>query len=116
MDLDGRKVTVLAKYAKNGEERDVALGDVALDILNKVRLDNPDPEGHVFLGNSGAPLKTIQTGFVAASLDDVRAALNRAARPIDGEPPAGAILFPIPSARGTAHQTAQSAQTRAAEV
>lgn len=148
VDLEAGKLTVLAKYAKSKEEREVALGDVALAVLEAVRPAKPAPEASVFLGETGGPLKTIYTGFVSAvekawkpekpgqrrprfhdlrktaatrveavsshavakaflghkgsdvtdsyievALDAVRDAVNRAARSIDGETPAGAIPF-----------------------
>ena len=157
VDLEAGKLTVLAKYAKNGKNREVALGDVARSILEAVRPAEPDAQAAVFLGETGEPLKTIYTGFVSAvekvwkpksgavrlplpderrprfhdlrktgatrvesvsshavakaflghedsdvtdsylhaSVDDVRVAVNRAARSIDGETPAGAIPFPV---------------------
>jgi integrase len=160
VDLEAGELTVLAQYAKNGRARAVALGDVAREILSSVRPDAPDAAAHVFLGDAGAPLLTVYTGFVAAvekvwrpsrpdeqrprfhdlrktgatrveavsshavakaflghadedvtdsyivpKLDAVRDAIDRAARSIDGETPAGAIPFPV--ADGTADGTAR---------
>ncbi len=167
VDLEAGKLTVLAKYAKNGKDREVALGDVALSILEAVRPAEPGPEAAVFLGETGDPLKTIYTGFVSAvekvwksklgeqrprfhdlrktgatrleavsshavakaflghedsdvtdsyiraSVEDVRAAVNRAARSIDGEAPAGAIPFPT---RGNGAEMARQMAPQAAAV
>lgn len=172
VDLEGGKLTVLAKYAKNALEREVPLGAVALGILTALRPENPDSEAFVFLGETGGPVKTIQTGFVAKvekvwkpekpgqarprfhdlrktaatrveavsshaiakallghaaadvtdtyimpDLDEVRAALDRAARGIDGETPGGAIPFPMrrEKAAGMARQTAQEVVSQVAE-
>ena len=43
-----------------------------------------------FLGHSD---QDVMDSYIQASLDDVRHAVNRAARSIDGETPAGAIPF-----------------------
>jgi len=165
VDMEAGKLTVLAKYAKNGKSREVALGDVALETLAAVRPTEPDPQEYVFLGETGEPLKTIYTGFVSAvekvwkprpderrprfhdlrktgatrieaasshavakaflghadedvtdsyvsvALDAVRDAINRAARSIDGETPAGAIPF---RARKTAAEMAGQMAPQAA--
>jgi hypothetical protein len=54
----------------------------------------------VFLGHSD---RDVTDTYLVVTLDAVREAVNRAARSIDGEKPAGVIEFPT----GTAHQTAQ---------
>jgi len=172
VDLEARKVVVIAANAKNGQEREVPLGAVALSILEAIRPENPEPEAHVFLGETGEPVKTVYSGFVAAvqkiwkpekpgqarprfhdlrktaatrveavsshaiakallghaaesvtdtyllpDLTEVRAALDRAARSIDGEAPQGAILFPagVGKGAGTDRQTEQQAVSRVAE-
>ena len=65
VDLEGGKLVVIAANAKNGQEREVALGAVALGILTALRPENPNPEAHVFLGETGEPVKTVYSGFVA---------------------------------------------------
>jgi integrase len=171
VDLDAGKLTVLAKYAKSGKDREVALGDVARSILEAVRPAEPGSEAAVFLGETGEPLKTIYTGFVAAvekvwkpekpgqarprfhdlrktgatrieavsshavakaflghedsdvtdsyiraPIENVRAAINRAARSIDGETPAGAIPFPVKGIEADmAHQMAPQAISAGSE-
>jgi hypothetical protein len=47
-----------------------------------------------FLGHSD---ENVTDTYILPSLDEVRSAINRAARSIDGDTPAGAIPFPIPS-------------------
>jgi integrase len=172
VDLEGGKLTVLAKYAKNGQEREVPLGAVALGILTALRPENPNQEAHVFLGETGEPVKTVYSGFVAKvekvwkpekpgqarprfhdlrktaatrveavsshaiakallghaagdvtdtyllpDLDEVRAALDRAARSIDGEAPEGAIPFRSRVEKGAemARHTAQEPVSQVAE-
>jgi integrase len=147
VDLKAGVAHVEERYAKNKLARDVALGDVAVEILRQLP---PRETGHVFLNSAGRPLaantvtaafskavlacwsparpserrprfhdlrKTCATRVEAVSshavaklllghvtgdvtdtyllptLDAVKAALNRAARAIDGEPPAGTLPF-----------------------
>jgi hypothetical protein len=45
-----------------------------------------------FLGHEDSD---VTDSYLRASVEDVRAAVNRAARSIDGETPAGAIPFPV---------------------
>lgn len=152
VELERGVATVEARFAKNGRAREVALGEVAAEILAGRRPSEAAPTDHVFIGRRGEPIRDVRGGFEAAveavwkpskpgerrprfhdlrktgatrveavsshamakvflghadenvtdtyivpSLDDVRSAINRAARSIDGETPAGAIPFPNPS-------------------
>lgn len=147
VDLATGVAIVEGRYAKNKKEREVALGAVAVSILEPLRPANAKPEEHIFIGRRGKPIRSVATSFDAvvrevcsaakrkprfhdlrktgatrveavsshavakaflghsdedvtdsyllASIDDVRAAVNRAARGIDGEKPAGVIEFPV---------------------
>ena len=83
-----------------------------------MRPEAPAATDHVFLGKGGRPIREVRGGFdpavlaawkpsrpderkprfhdpyIHASLDDVRNAVNRAARSIDGETPGGGDPFP----------------------
>ena len=151
VDLARGVAIVEGRFAKNGKEREVALGDVAVSILEPLRPANVKPEGHVFIGRRDKPIRSVGTSFdkvvrevctgakrkprshdlrktgatrveavsshaVAkkflghsdkdvtdfyplASIEDFRAAVNRAARYLGGEKPTGVIEFPV--ANGT---------------
>ena len=169
VDLLRRSARIEARFAKNGREREVPLGDVALGILEELRRSEAQPDTYVFLGRRDEPIRDVRGGFDSAVLavwkasklgekkprfhdlrktcatrveavssyavakallghsdssvtdtyllptpDAVCEALNRAARSIDGEPPAGAIPF-ASKARTieAAHQGAYGAQEAA---
>ena len=61
-----RTVRVEARFAKNGRDREVPLGDVALEILEALRPVEAQPDGHVFLGRHGSPIRDLRGGFEKA--------------------------------------------------
>lgn len=156
VNLEARVVTILAQYAKNGQERDVPLGDVGVAILTALKAEPHGEDGLVFTKPDGSPIKSVQTWWVAAmgkvwkaskpseqrprfhdlrktcatrvesvsshavakrllghadgdvtdsylspTDDDVRAAINRAARLIDGEQVGNVIPFAAEAGKGT---------------
>jgi integrase len=62
VDLKRGVVTVEARYAKNGHERDVPLGGVAAGILAELRRD--DPGAVVFTKRDGSPVGSIRTWWL----------------------------------------------------
>jgi integrase len=68
VDLESKTVHVEERYAKNGNARDVVLGDVAQSILGHVRPANVAPTDHVFLGKGGRPIRDVRGGFEKAVL------------------------------------------------
>jgi integrase len=156
VNLDARVVTILSQYAKNGQERDVPLGDVGVAILTTLKEDRRSDDGLVFTKPDGSPIKSVQTWWVRAmgkvwkaskpseqrprfhdlrktcgtrvemvsshavakrllghadgdvtdsylmpTDDDVRAALNRSARLIDGEQVGNVVPFAAEAGKGT---------------
>ncbi len=69
VNLERKALTVEARFAKNKKERDVALGDVALSILEAIRRPDYSPVDHVFLGRRGKPIESVSGGFNAAVLE-----------------------------------------------
>lgn len=164
VDLERCVAHVEARFAKNGKERDVALGEAAVSILTAIQPTQPTATDHVFIGRRGRPIRDVRGGFDSAvlevwkpakpdelkprfhdlrktgatrveavsshavakkflghsdvdvtdsyivpSLDEVRRAINRAARSIDGETPAGAIPFPANPSHQPSHLADQDA-------
>ncbi len=63
VDLDRKAAHVEERYAKSKKARDVALGDVACSILEKIRPENPAATDRVVLGRTGKPVRSIRTAF-----------------------------------------------------
>jgi integrase len=61
-------VHVEARYAKNGQARAVALGEVTPAVLEPLRSAAVRPTDHVFLGRRGKPILDVRSGFDAAVL------------------------------------------------
>ena len=68
VNLERRVAHVEARFAKNGQERDVALGVVVVSVLELLRPTNPEPGAHVFIGRRGRPIKDVRSGFDSAVL------------------------------------------------
>jgi integrase len=66
VDLDGRFARIEARFAKNGQDREVALGEVAFTILEPLRTVTTLPTDHVFLGRRGQPILDVRSDFDAA--------------------------------------------------
>ena len=160
VNLPQRFVVVEARYAKNGREREVPLGDVSFSILEGLKPETIEPSALVFTKPNGSSVESIRTWWDSAvsevwkpskpserrprihdlrktagtrvesvsshavaklllghadgdvtdtylmpTAEDVRAALNRAARLIDGEQVGNVIPF---AANGTPDGTANS--------
>jgi integrase len=163
VDLARRVLTVEARYAKNGTEREVGLGDVPFGILESLKPENVNLDGLVFTKPDGSRIDSLRTWWIAAVLKvwkpskpserrprfhdlrktcatrvesvsshavaklllghadedvtdsyikpeigDVIAALNRAARLIDGEQVGNVVQFSATSANGTTNGTISS--------
>jgi integrase len=148
VDLARGVVTVESRFAKNGEEREVALGDIASGILKELAEGGTAPGALAFTKPDGTAIDSIRTwwnaavlkvwtppkpsdrrprfhdlrktaatrvesvsshavakmllghadedvtdGYVRPELEDVRAAVNRAARLIDGEQVGNVVPF-----------------------
>jgi integrase len=65
VDFARRVYTVDPRWAKRGKEREVPLGDVALEILRQIRPANPRPEDPVWLNSRGKPMHDIRPVFEA---------------------------------------------------
>lgn len=81
MDLAAKTVRVEARFSKNGQAREVALGDVALSILEVIRPANPSPTDHVFLGRADKPIRSVREGFDAAVLKVWKPSTNGERKP-----------------------------------
>lgn len=86
-------VLVVWKPSKPGE-RKPRFHDLRKTGATRVEAVSSHAVAKTFLGHSD---ENVTDTYIVPSLDEVRNAINRAARSIDGERPAGAILFPIPS-------------------
>ena len=162
VDVARRVVTVEARYAKNGKEREVALGEVALGVIEAL-CEGLAPEALVFTKPDGTPIDSIRTWwngavlkvwkpskpseqrprfhdlrktcatrvesvsshavaklllghadadvtdvYVRPEIENVIAALNRAARLIDGEQIGNVVQFGASDANGTTNGTIAS--------
>jgi integrase len=163
VNLTERFVLVRDGIAKNGREREVPLGDVALGILEDLKPEKVRPDALVFTKPNGAGIRSLGTWWNAAVLkvwtpakpterrprlhdlrktcgtrvemvsshavakrllghadgdvtdtylmptdNDVRAALNRAARLIDGEQVGNVLPFAAEAEKGTPMGTVAS--------
>ena len=63
VDLARRVYVVDPRWAKGGKEREVPLGDVALEILRQIRPASPKPEDPVWLNSEGRPLADLRDVF-----------------------------------------------------
>jgi len=63
VDLEGRVYRVDPRWAKGGKEREVPLGDVALEIVQQIRPANPKPEDPVWLNSEGERLADLRDVF-----------------------------------------------------
>ena len=68
VNLNGRHAVVEARYAKNGQERTIPLGDVAFGILESLSPDNPKADGLVFTKPDGTEILTIKNWWNRAVL------------------------------------------------
>src|SRR5262249_39101861 len=68
VDLERRVVHVEARFAKNGEAREVAIGEVAFSILEPLRTAATAAGDPVFIGRRGQPIRDVRSGFDAAVL------------------------------------------------
>jgi integrase len=64
VDLERRVYRIDPRWAKNGKEREVPLGDVALEILRQVRPPRPKATDPVWLNAEGGPLLDARGPFV----------------------------------------------------
>jgi integrase len=89
----GFDAAVLAvwKPSKPGE-RKPRFHDLRKTGATRVEAVSSHAVAKTFLGHSD---ENVTDSYIVPSLDEVRNAINRAARSIDGETPAGAIPFPI---------------------
>jgi integrase len=68
VDLERRFARIEARFAKNGQERKVALGEVAFSVLDPLRTAATVATDHVFLGRRGKQILDVRSGFDAAVL------------------------------------------------
>ncbi len=68
VDRERRVAHVEARFAKNGQQREVALGEVTCSVLDALRTAETLPTDHVFLGRRGKPILDVRSGFDAAVL------------------------------------------------
>jgi integrase len=66
VDRERRVAHVEARFAKNGQQREVALGEVTCSVLDALRPSATLPTDHVFLGRRGRPILDVRSGFDAA--------------------------------------------------
>ncbi|HEV8232738.1 MAG TPA: tyrosine-type recombinase/integrase [Thermoanaerobaculia bacterium] len=84
--------SVLAVWkASRPEERKPRFHDLRKTAATRVEAVSSHAVAKVFLGHSD---ENVTDSYIQASLDDVRDAVNRAARSIDGQIPPGTIAFP----------------------
>jgi hypothetical protein len=69
VNLEQRIAIVEARYAKNGREREVPLGEVAFGLLEGVRPERPAAEALVFRAPSGKAIKSVGTWWNAAVIE-----------------------------------------------
>ena len=63
VDLDRRVYTVDPRYAKRGKEREVSLGDVAVEILRQIRPAAVAAGDSVWLGPEGEALREVRRSY-----------------------------------------------------
>jgi len=88
----GFDAAVRAVWKPKPDEQKPRFHDLRKVAATRVEAVSSFATAKAFLGHSD---ENVTDSYISPSLADVRAAVNRAARSIDGETPAGTIPFPV---------------------